>query len=84
MDDNGRPKDASPPPFLIAGICMILVAGMMRHIFTMAAIDGIGQGAVAGLRVGLFFITPWVAMNYAYAKRPRNLTPGTAQSKCAA
>ena len=29
---------------------------------------------LAGLGIGLFFITPWVAMNYAYAMRPRNLT----------
>ena len=75
MDENGKPKgNGSPMPFVISGIAMILVAGMMRHIFAMAGIDGAGEGLLAGLGIGLFFITPWVAMNYAYAMRPRNLT----------
>ena len=47
---------------------------MMRHIFSMASIDGVASGALAGLGVGLFFITPWIAMNYAYAMRPAKLT----------
>ena len=75
VDENGKPKgNGSPMPFVISGIAMILVAGMMRHIFAMAGIDGVGEGLIAGLGIGLFFITPWVAMNYAYAMRPRNLT----------
>lgn len=74
-DENGKPVNgANPVPFIIGGICMILVAGMMRHIFAMAGIDGFGTGLIAGAGIGLFFITPWVAMNYAYAARPRNLT----------
>lgn len=74
-DENGKPKGSgSPLPFVISGICMILVAGMMRHVFAMAGIDGAGKGLVAGLGVGLFFIAPWVTMNYAYADRPRNLS----------
>ncbi len=75
LDEDGKPVNKpSPLPFLVSGICMILVAGMMRHIFAMAGIDGIGKSMVAGLGVGLFFITPWVAMNYAYAMRPPKLT----------
>lgn len=74
-DENGKPKGGgSPLPFVIAGICMILVSGMMRHMFAMAGIDGAGMGLVAGLGVGLFFIAPWVAMNYGYAMRPPALT----------
>ncbi|MGH1330062.1 MAG: DUF1761 domain-containing protein [Paracoccaceae bacterium] len=73
-DENGKPLNSSKVPFLISGICMILVAGMMRHMFAMAGIDGAGKGLVAGLGVGLFFIAPWVAMNYGYAGRPRNLS----------
>ena len=34
---------------------MILVTCMMRHIFSMASIDGVASGALAGLGVGLFF-----------------------------
>jgi hypothetical protein len=74
VDETGRPKNGSPLPFVISGICMILVAGMMRHIFAMAGIETLGESLVAGLGIGLFFITPWVAMNYAYAQRPFKLT----------
>lgn len=73
-DENGKPVNNSKLPFVISAICMILVAGMMRHMFSMAGIDGAGKGLVAGLGVGLFFIAPWVAMNYGYAGRPRNLS----------
>jgi hypothetical protein len=40
----------------------------------MSGIESAGGGLVAGLGVGLFFIVPWVAMNYAYANRPVMLT----------
>ena len=74
MDENGKPQGTgSPMPFVVSGITMILVAGMMRHMFAMTGIDGALKGLVAGLGVGLFFIAPWVAMNYAYAMRPRKL-----------
>lgn len=74
MDENGKPQgNGSPMPFVISAICMILVAGMMRHIFAMAGIDGPVKSLVAGLGIGAFFITPWVAMNYAYAMRPTKL-----------
>ena len=73
VDENGQPVDQSKTPFIIAGICMVLVSGMMRHMFAMSGIDGLGAGLVAGIGVGLFFIAPWVAMNYVYAGRPRML-----------
>ncbi|RPE64746.1 uncharacterized protein DUF1761 [Pacificibacter maritimus] len=73
-DDTGKPIGGfSAAPFVVSGICMLLVAGMMRHMFAMAGIDGIGKGLVSGLGVGLFFIAPWIAMNVAYAMRPRAL-----------
>ena len=75
MDEHGRPQgNGSPLPFVVSGIAMILVAGMMRHIFAMAGIASVDGGLVAGLGIGAFFITPWVAMNYAFAKRPLRLT----------
>ena len=74
-DVHGKPQgSASPIPFAISGLAMILVAGMMRHIFEMAAIVGPMEGLVSGLGIGAFFITPWVAMNYGYANRPKALT----------
>ncbi len=74
-DENGRPKNGSSPlPFLLSAIAMVLVAGMMRHVFAMSGITSLGTGLVSGLGVGLFFIAPWVMINNAYAMRPFTLT----------
>lgn len=72
---DGRPANGSDPmPFVVGIVAMIVVAGMMRHIFAMAGIDTVGKGVIAGLGIGAFFITPWVAMNYAFAMRSGRLT----------
>lgn len=73
-DENGRPKGGSPTPFILSAIAMVVVAGMMRHIFGMAGIDTIGKGLIAGLGIGLFFISPWVMINNAYGMKPFKLT----------
>lgn len=73
-DESGGPKNASPIPFVISAICLILVAGMMRHIFAQAGIDTASKGIVSGLGVGLFMISPWIAINNAYGNRPIALT----------
>ena len=75
MDENGKPNgNGSPLPFVLSAIAMIIVAGMMRHIFSMAGIDTGGKGFVAGLGIGAFFITPWTMINNAYGGRPFMLT----------
>lgn len=75
VDASGKPQgNAGAMPFVIGLAAMLVVAGMMRHTFQMAAIDTIGEGVVAGLGIGAFFITPWVAMNYAFAMRKGALT----------
>ena len=73
-DDNGRPKGSSPLPFVLSAIAMLVVAGMMRHIFGMAGIATPAAGLVAGLGIGLFFISPWIMINNAYGMRPFQLT----------
>lgn len=73
-DENGRPKGGSPTPFILSAIAMLVVAGMMRHIFSMAGIEAPLKGLLAGLGVGLFFISPWTMINNAYAMRPFKLT----------
>ena len=55
-------------------VAMIIVAGMMRHIFGMAGIASVGKGLLAGLGIGLFFISPWIMINNAYGGRPFRLT----------
>ncbi len=73
-DETGKPKGGSPLPFVLSAIAMILVAGMMRHIFGMSGIDTVGAGLVAGLGIGLFFVSPWIMINNAYGMRPFKLT----------
>lgn len=75
VDADGRPKGgASPTPFILSAICMILVAGMMRHIFQMTGIVSFGAGLISGAGIGLFFIAPWIMINNAYGMRPFKLT----------
>ena len=70
VDQNGKPiGNGSPMPYAIGLIAMIFVAGMMRHIFQMGAIDTLGKGIGAGFGIGAFIITPWVVMNYAFGMR---------------
>lgn len=67
---DGRPAgNGSPLPFVLSAIAMLVVAGMMRHIFAMAGIAGVGGGLVAGLGIGAFFIAPWIVINNAYGMR---------------
>lgn len=75
LGPNGQPANGSSPlPYLISLIAMILVAGMMRHVFVMSAIETLGAGLVSGLGVGAFFVTPWIVLNNGYTMRPLMLT----------
>ena len=74
LDENGRPANSSPLPFILSAIAMIVIAGMMRHMFSMAGIAEVSKGLTAGLGVGLFFISPWIMINNAYGDRPFKLT----------
>lgn len=74
VDENGRPKNDSALPYIMSAVAMVLVAGMMRHIFSMAGIDEVGKGILAGLGIGAFFISPWIMINNAYGDRPFKLT----------
>lgn len=73
-DENSKPDTApTAKPFIVNGIALLFVAGMMRHVFAMAGISGAGAGLIAGLGIGIFMIAPWIATNYTYAKRPLSL-----------
>jgi Protein of unknown function (DUF1761) len=67
-------RNGGPMPFVIGIAAMVLVAGMMRHVFNMGGIATLGAGVVSGAGIGAFLITPWVAMNYGFAQRPFALT----------
>ena len=75
VDANGKPQgNGSMMPFVVGLLAMALVAGMMRHVFAMSGLTTIGGGIMGGAGIGAFLITPWVAMNYAFAMRKPSLT----------
>lgn len=72
---DGKPQgNGSPMPYVIGGAMQLLVAGMMRHVFLMSGLDTLIEGLMGGFGIGAFLISPWVAMNYAFAGRPFRLT----------
>lgn len=74
VDADGRPRGGNALPFVLSAVAMLLVAGMMRHVFQMSGLTTAGAGFVSGLGVGLFFIAPWIMINNAYGMRPFKLT----------
>jgi hypothetical protein len=74
VDADGNPVDQSAMPFIMAGVAMLLVAGMMRHVFALGGIETIDKGLISGLGIGLFFISPWIMINNGYGGRPFKLT----------
>ncbi len=75
LGEDGNPINAkSPVPYVTSFVCIILVAGMMRHSFATAGIDTFGKGILSGAGIGLFFITPWLALTNGYNARPMKLT----------
>jgi hypothetical protein len=75
VDASGKPMNGSSPmPFVIGFVAMILVAGMMRHTIEMSGITSVMGGIMVGAGVGAFLITPWMAMNYAFAMRKSALS----------
>lgn len=87
-DADGKPEGGqSPLIFVGTFLLQLIVAGMLRHVFSLGGIETLGAGLVAGAGVGLFIITPWIAMNNIYGMRPVRLTlidGGYATSGCAA
>ncbi|MEO1640329.1 MAG: DUF1761 domain-containing protein [Pseudomonadota bacterium] len=74
VGDDGKPINSSnPTPYIVSFVCIILVAGMMRHTFALSGIDTLGKGIQSGLGIGLFFITPWIFINTGYSDRPWRL-----------
>ena len=64
----------SKAPYAISFVMLLVVAGMMRHIFALGGIDTLGKGLMSGLGLGIFIVAPWIVTNYAYSMRPRQLT----------
>ncbi len=74
VGDDGQPANQKDPvPYVTSLICAILVAGMMRHVFELSAIDTFGKGLVSGFGIGLFLVSPWIATFYGFSARPKQL-----------
>lgn len=74
VGDDGKPANNSDPtPYIMGFIAMLLVAGMMRHVFALSEISTMGKGLVSGFGIGLFLAAPWLMICYGFAGRPRQL-----------
>ena len=73
IGDDGKPVNNSAAPFIIAFICSLLVAGMMRHVFAASGIEAVSAGIVSGAGIGLFLSAPWLITCYAFGNRPITL-----------
>lgn len=71
LGPDGRPVggDNGARPFVVGFLCTLLVAGMMRHIFTMSALDTPIEGVMGGFGIGAFLISPWLVLCYGYSMR---------------
>lgn len=71
---DGKPANSSSPaPYIMGLIAMILVAGMMRHVFALSGIETLGKGLVSGLGIGLFMSAPWLMICYGFSGKPTKL-----------
>ncbi|SFL03751.1 DUF1761 domain-containing protein [Shimia haliotis] len=74
VGEDGRPINSkNPTPYILAFVCAIVVAGMMRHVFALSAINTLDKGLIGGFGVGLFLATPWIVTNCGFAGRPAKL-----------
>ncbi len=60
--------------FGISFVLQLIFAGMIRYVFALGSIDTAGRGFAAGFGIGLFFITPWIAIKNLDAMRSAKLT----------
>lgn len=75
LDAEGNPQGGmSLRVMILTFVMQVVVAGMMRHVFAASGVETPGAGLVSGLGIGLFFITPWIALNNANSMRPVTLT----------
>jgi hypothetical protein len=74
VGEDGQPANSkNPVPYILAFLCAVLVAGMMRHVFALSAIETVDKGLIGGLGIGLFLAAPWVVTNYGFAGRSKTL-----------
>ena len=68
---DGKPaNNASPTPYLVSFVAMLIIAAAMRYFFGLAGIDSAVGGMIGGLGIGALFIAPWITLNVGYSDRP--------------
>lgn len=72
-DADGKPQGGSPLVMVYGFLCVLVVAGMMRHAFAMSGIDTLSLGVVSGFGIGAFFIAPWITLNALFGMKPKEL-----------
>jgi hypothetical protein len=65
--------DRSKLPFAVGGVAALATSAMLWHVLGSSGIASFGGALLSGFGVGAFFAAPWILMNYAFAKRPRDL-----------
>lgn len=77
MDASGlRESDidrGDPVPYVISFVCVVLVAGMTRHILAASGITEAWPALVSGLGLGLFIAAPWLTTSIMFSKRDKGL-----------
>ena len=55
-DETGKPEGGqSPAMFAMSFVLILVVAGMMRHVFELSSITTVGKGLISGFGIGLFW-----------------------------
>ena len=74
VDADGQPTGRNPGlTYGGAFLCILIVAGMLRHVLVSSGVSTPGAGALSGLGVGLFLIAPWITLNVLFVMRPLKL-----------
>ena len=63
----------NPAPYIVSFLCVLLVAGMMRHILGGTGPHSGFSGTLTGFGLGLFVAAPWIATNVMFSQRDKNL-----------
>ncbi|MEL6550814.1 MAG: DUF1761 domain-containing protein [Pseudomonadota bacterium] len=72
--DDRPANQKDPAPYIISLVSVVLVAGMMRHMFDASGVEDALRGLGYGAGLGAFIAAPWLATNYGFAGRPFRLT----------
>lgn len=75
VDADGNPQNMrSPVPYVTSGVALLVVAFMMRYVFAHMGVTSLFGGLFMGGALGLFLVTPWLALFHGYSMTDHRLT----------